>query len=86
VTLGLLVPRWHRYARCKGRLDLFFARDELSRRIAVKVCEGCGVRRECLAAAMSEEADAERRYGIRGGLLPAERAALAASGGGTMSA
>lgn len=42
---------------------------------AKDICRGCPVRRQCLAAAMAEEAGTSRasRDCIRGGLTPAER-------------
>jgi len=49
------------------------------RQIANDLCHGCPSRVECLAAALEEEGD-DRGYmrsGIRGGLTPSDRAALA---------
>lgn len=40
------------------------------------VCEGCPVSRECLSAAMSEEAGYGRVIGVRGGLTGSERMSL----------
>ena len=55
---------------------------------AAKLCEGCPVIAECLADALAKETDCrpgmggrplgeQHRYGIRGGLIPKDRAALA---------
>ena len=73
---------WRRWAACKGRpVSWWFpARgDTMLARAAVKVCEGCGVREQCLAEAMAEESGASATdvTGIRGGLLPAQRLKLA---------
>lgn len=42
----------------------------------VEVCEGCRVSRECLTAAMDEEAGMVKLVGVRGGLTARERASL----------
>lgn len=43
---------------------------------AVKVCESCPVRAECLAEALAMEKTTGMRLGIWGGYGPAERAQL----------
>ena len=43
---------------------------------AKKVCAKCDVKLKCLAWAMANEQDDQRRFGIAGGLTPTERARL----------
>ncbi|MGW6747597.1 WhiB family transcriptional regulator [Streptomyces sp. NPDC055006] len=45
---------------------------------AIRLCQACPVRRECLDAAIREEGNvmAERRFGIRGALQPKQRRRL----------
>jgi WhiB family redox-sensing transcriptional regulator len=76
-------PDWAQQAACASAdPELFFWPDNErgpSRRrredLAKRVCRPCPVRAECLAAAFREETriPGAHRYGIRGGLTPAER-------------
>ena len=70
---------WRALAGCAGTdLDAFFTPDPVEGyRVALAVCRRCAVRGECLDAAMVEEADESRRYGVRGGLLASQRAGIA---------
>jgi WhiB family redox-sensing transcriptional regulator len=82
------IPRtadWTR-AACRGEdPELFFPAGETGTaardlyRIAAQVCIGCPVARACLDRALAAEglAPAQTRYGLFGGLTPAERAKLA---------
>ncbi|MDQ0943310.1 WhiB family transcriptional regulator [Streptomyces sp. V1I1] len=71
---------WRDHAACIGLGDLFLPRDEhhVDSTEPKRICAGCPVRLPCFEAAMKEEgtADQFRRAGVRGGLTPAERAAL----------
>ena len=61
------------------------ARQPGKQKRARAICAGCPVRQECLDAAMKEEIylcndhpmQMQHRHGVRGGLTPSERAALA---------
>ncbi|MCP3758190.1 WhiB family transcriptional regulator [Streptomyces sp. TBY4] len=66
---------WAELARCKNRLAEFEASEDAAR----SICMACPVRIQCLADALDEEGQATAGYrdGIRGGLDPRERAALA---------
>lgn len=59
---------WRTYAACNGhaddRIDWFAACGTLHSRRAIGVCEGCPVRRDCLAAAFTFGEE----YGVWGGL------------------
>ena len=73
---------WRKWAACRDKpTSAWFPAkgDVWLSRAAVAVCETCGVRERCLAEAMLEEvgASANDVHGIRGGLLPAQRLALA---------
>lgn len=77
---------WYAYAACATTgldREAFFALDdrsetanELERELAaaaMRLCEGCRVRSDCLEEAI----EGEERFGIWGGLLAAERIGLA---------
>ncbi|MFZ3494595.1 WhiB family transcriptional regulator [Streptomyces sp. 5.8] len=66
---------WADRARCKNRLAEFEASEDAAR----AMCEACPVRAQCLDVALEEEGQSTSAYrdGIRGGLDPRERAALA---------
>lgn len=95
-TLQRLDLAWQDNARCVGTpVDMFFhpILDRRSGRItreramqyqqvrdALKLCDECTVKTECLNMAMTtENGGTEQRHGIWGGLLPHERAELAKS-------
>ncbi|MDT0306843.1 WhiB family transcriptional regulator [Streptomyces sp. DSM 44917] len=68
---------WSERAACRGRdLDVWFSEAGAVRATAAAVCRGCPVRDACLDLAMKAEAGGHR-YGIYGGLTPAQRKALA---------
>lgn len=76
---------WHRHAACAGTdPELWFpafgesAHDNPRVLAAKAICGRCPVARECLVAALREERDLSHklRHGIRGGLMPRERARL----------
>ncbi|MFF3622363.1 WhiB family transcriptional regulator [Streptomyces sp. NPDC002467] len=81
INPALRADNWRDRAACIGQADVFLPRDEryANPAKARRICGGCPVREACLAAAMEEEekSDQYRRAGIRGGLDPLERAALA---------
>ena len=69
---------WTSSAACRGRPTAIwfptghgFAED-----VALAMCRGCPVRADCLADALEHETSADYRFGIRGGLSPAERERL----------
>ncbi|MFD9306114.1 WhiB family transcriptional regulator [Streptomyces sp. NPDC060048] len=65
---------WADRARCKNRLDEFWASEEAARTL----CAACPVRLRCLSDALREEGQLSAAYreGIRGGLDPRQRATL----------
>lgn len=72
---------WQENAACTGQpLDLFFPVEKLRARdpyaAGRALCESCPVRDACLTTAMAEEPRESRRYGLRGGLTPDQRATL----------
>lgn len=84
-----LPPRWTEQAACTDHLDLFDLiyetgnpGVELSEELAQAraICAACPVREECLELAMEREQGpyGQWRYGMFGGLKPAQRKALAA--------
>lgn len=66
---------WFHAAACLGTdVESFFPERRPPDPLALRVCRGCPVRRECLESAMEEEADSGRnRHGIRGGLSAPQR-------------
>ena len=68
---------WLERARCKGMdTSWWFPNrgDQFAGRVAVQVCAGCPVRRECLESALVEElAVAGEPSGIRGGKTAQQR-------------
>jgi hypothetical protein len=74
-----MTTNWRLNAACADRdPDLFFPTETSMRgyRYARSICESCPVRQACLDEAMAEEAGKSQalRFGMRGGLTPAERA------------
>ena len=66
---------WAQNAACQGfGLDAFFTESKAGIAAAKQVCDRCPVQPQCLTEALCAE-DATR-YGIYGGLTPAERAEL----------
>lgn len=67
---------WAGAAACRGiDVDEFFTESKLGIAHVKRICGGCLVREQCLAEALRAEDGS--RYGIYGGLTPAERAELA---------
>ncbi len=63
---------WTERARCRGLdPDQFFVRGAAQSRKAVKVCQRCLVRDECLRYAISNQVD----FGVWGGLTERQRRA-----------
>ena len=75
-----VVRSWVDLASCRGRDTAFWFAPvgSFESAVAVAVCRSCEVRTECLRAALVEEigVPAVRRYGVRGGVIGAERARL----------
>ena len=64
---------WTDQARCRGLdPDQFFVRGASQSRKAVKVCQRCTVRSECLDYAVENQID----FGVWGGLTERQRRAL----------
>ena len=71
--------RWQDHAACFQDGRNWFADETRAPRIIaelVAVCESCSVSRECLSAALEEEAGYGRVIGVRGGLTGSERMSL----------
>lgn len=76
-------PRWFNRALCRGYFDVYFPPNRedgqhATHTRAVRLCAPCPVQRQCLELAMSAEgsAAAGARYGVFGGLTPAQRREL----------
>jgi WhiB family redox-sensing transcriptional regulator len=68
---------WRSLAACKGaEPDLWFPEPGEDARPALAVCDGCPVRRECLADALH----APEKFGIWGGLPEVGRRAIRRQG------
>ena len=70
---------WRRGAACRHYPTWLFYEETIdAERECQLICSGCPVRAQCLQQALVEEgaAPAIDRYGVRGGLLPNERAKL----------
>ena len=72
---------WQRQALCRDEdPDYWFAdTGSQQRKYAIKVCQNCPVKLDCLAAALDEEEGLTRqlRAGVRGGLIATQRYELA---------
>ncbi|MFI1734015.1 WhiB family transcriptional regulator [Streptomyces acidicola] len=69
---------WAEQAACRGRsLGEFFTDSQRGIVSAKRICRICPVREECLTEALRAEDGS--RYGVYGGLTPAERAELVAT-------
>lgn len=69
-------PPWVRWAACRGQVTLFYDSSPAAQAVAQGVCGRCGVRAACLADVLASEAALQFRFGVRGGLTAAQRAAL----------
>ncbi|GHI91313.1 WhiB family transcriptional regulator [Streptomyces olivaceus] len=66
---------WADRAACRGdNLELFFTESKTGVELAKSICGTCPVREACLAETL--QAEDGSRYGVYGGLTPAERAEL----------
>lgn len=64
---------WAAFAACRDRdPDAFFPANEVGEREAVRICNGCPVRIECLEFAL----EANIKFGVWGGLTEKQRLAL----------
>jgi hypothetical protein len=76
--IHIATPTWRQQAACIGhRDDMFPDTNEAEIARAKKICAPCPVRDACLADALRI---GDNNWGIRGGLKPCERRALANSG------
>jgi WhiB family redox-sensing transcriptional regulator len=73
-----LVDSWTQQAACRGLSpSLFYAdRGAHGSDAALAVCMSCLVRRQCLAAALSEERGTGYHFGVRGGTTGEQRRQL----------
>ena len=62
---------WAAAAKCRGTGDVLFAQGAEQRRVRV-LCDGCPVKRECLAEALDDRIE----WGVWGGMTERERRAL----------
>ena len=69
---------WRDLAACRGMATAdFYSRQERAQARAIAVCRSCPVALECLEDALAFEAGTKRdTYGIRGGMIAADRIAL----------
>lgn len=76
-ALAPAVP-WTRYAACAGEQGDVFFDDQLTS-VAMGICQACPVRPACLADAIATEGGTAptSRFGVFGGLGPAERYRIA---------
>ena len=76
VTVAVRPPSsWLERARCKGMDTSWFypgSGDHFTMRVAMRVCAGCPVKRECLESALAEEPEGYR-FGVRGGKTAQQR-------------
>jgi WhiB family redox-sensing transcriptional regulator len=70
VAGGAARPRWMDRAACRGRPGRWWFTASTRRR-AIRICQRCPVRDECLAYAI----DYDEQYGVWGGLTAGERCA-----------
>ncbi len=69
---GADVEDWSGQARCRGMdPDVFFGRNLTEARTAIRTCDRCEVREQCLEYAVSEGID----IGVWGGLTERQRRA-----------
>ncbi|MFL6026565.1 MAG: WhiB family transcriptional regulator [Friedmanniella sp.] len=59
---------WAAAAKCRGTGDVLFAQGAEQRRVRV-LCDGCPVKRECLAEALDDRIE----WGVWGGMTERER-------------
>lgn len=82
LTAPILTPAWTDDALCAqtgyGAADEWYPERGESYTAALKLCQGCPVRQECLEFAMTNEASDYHRHGIYGGATPRQRRRIAA--------
>ena len=66
-------PEWQRSAACRGSDLALFHGTPTAHRRAQLLCRLCPVAEICLGSAMVAEAPTPYRYGVWGGLTPAQR-------------
>lgn len=63
---------WDNYARCRhADINLFYTNTPTARKEAIAMCNKCHVRAECLADALSQNAETD--FGVRGGTTARQR-------------
>lgn len=68
---------WIAGANCAGfDAELMFDSDTEIQKLALRVCQMCVVREECLADALREERYETHLRGVRGGKTPKQRAKM----------
>ena len=70
-------PEWQGSAACRGSDPTLFHGTPAAHRRAQLLCRRCPVAEICLWSAMVDEAPTPYRYGVWGGLTPAQRHRLA---------
>jgi len=76
------VDQWVRYAACADEdPELWFPYQPADQAYPKSVCRSCLVKDQCLDLAMAAEGSSshEKRYGVFGGMAPADRARMAAN-------
>ncbi|MDH6116857.1 hypothetical protein ABH930_000276 [Kitasatospora sp. GAS204A] len=78
MTLIINRAAWVDRALCRGSGHLFFPEGQHARHrteVAVRICAACPVTAQCLQLALDAEGNAAAgaRYGVYGGLTPAQR-------------
>jgi Transcription factor WhiB len=68
------VPGWWEQASCRGCTALFYRNDRMSQMVAASICQSCPVLAECEVETRRIEMSG-RRFGVRAGFTPEERAA-----------
>jgi Transcription factor WhiB len=79
------VSDWRERAACRGRDPTWWFGSPFEQAVALRVCASCPVRIECLYAALVEEDGlrAAERFGVRGGMVPDQRARMTVNAVGT---
>lgn len=67
------LPDWYDDAECKGRTDEMFTNDRVEQlKACIRVCEGCPVKKECLAFYLVYRDE----FAVAGGMTPTHRMRL----------
>lgn len=67
---------WKDEAACRGLTGVMFSDNNADLALALKLCESCPVRADCLAECMATE-DRTSRFGVCGGVTAPDRYRLA---------